>query len=78
MLTDKVSNLQSSPLVYTSHFTPMTEYEPMLNISLQDIDEELTDLRNERQQLLNKVQIVEECMEELMQARRTLVIKNRW
>lgn len=78
MLTDEVNNLQSSPLVYTSHFSPMTDYEPMLNISLQDIDEELTDLRNERQQLLNKVRIVEECMEELMQARRTIVIKNRW
>ena len=77
MLTDKVSNLQSSPLVYTSHFSPMTEYEPMLNISLQDIDEELTDLRDERQQLLNKLRINEECMEELMKARRTLVIKNR-
>ena len=56
----------------------MTEYEPMLNISLQDIDEELTDLRNERQQLLNKVRIVEECMEELMQARRTIVCATRF
>jgi len=53
------------------------EYEPMLNITLQEVDEELAELREERQTLLNKLRINEECMEELMQARRTLVVTNR-
>lgn len=52
-------------------------YEPMLNISLQDVDEELQDLREERRQLQLKLRLNEECMQELMQARKTLVLAQK-
>ena len=52
-------------------------YEPMYNISLQEIDDELQDLRDERRKLQNQLRFNEECMQELMQARRTVILTQK-